>query len=160
MTSSEQAQIAERIAEAASAGQQWIAAAESLTSGGISSALGAAPDASSWFAGGLVAYARAAKHELLDVSKGPVACASAAEEMATSVRRLFRADVAIAVTGAGGPEPEDGQPAGTVFLAVATAAGTQIEKKTFEGGPGEVVQSTVKEALLLVERTLAVPTSS
>lgn len=104
--------------------------------------------------GGVVAYARSAKHELLNVSDGPVVRASAAEEMAEGVRTLMHADVSAAVTGAGGPEPQDGQPDGTVFLAIATSAGTRVTKLVLKGDPGAVVHETVTEALLALERAL------
>lgn len=50
------------------------------------------------------AYASDVKHELLTVPLGPVVSAQAAAAMADGVRRLLRADVAVAVTGAGGPD--------------------------------------------------------
>jgi len=39
--------------------------------------------------------------------------------MALGVRRLFACDLAIALTGVAGPLPQEGQPVGTVFGAVA-----------------------------------------
>jgi len=65
-----------------------------------------------------VAYHTDVKHEVLGVPPGPVVTAEAAAAMATGVRRLLRADVVVAVTGAGGPGPQDGQDPGTVFLAL------------------------------------------
>lgn len=150
----EHSAIAERISRLAQRAGASIAVAESLTSGGIAAALGKAPRASDWFMGGVVAYARSAKHELLNVSDGPVVRASAAEEMAEGVRTLMHADVSAAVTGAGGPEPQDGQPDGTVFLAIATSAGTRVTKLVLKGDPGAVVHETVTEALLALERAL------
>lgn len=155
----EQARIAERIADAAGEGGLTVAVCESLTSGSIASTLGAAPDASSWFAGSIVAYSRNVKHDLLNVSAGPVVCASAAEEMAVAVRRMLHADVTVAVTSAGGPEPQDDQPAGTVFFAIATDTGVQIDKQSFNGDPQTVVEETTLEALRLLERTLTRPAS-
>lgn len=152
-------EIAERIAAAAGKGSLQIAVAESLTSGAIASALGAASDASDWFRGGVVAYASSVKFDVLGVSEGPVVTASAAEEMATGVRGLLKADIAIAVTGAGGPEPQDGQPGGTVFLAVATERGTEVEKRSFGGSPSKVVEETVHEALVLLEKAIALASS-
>ena len=55
-----------------------MACAESLTSGAIASALGAAENASEWFRGGVVAYASGVKHDLLHVPPGPVVSAPAA----------------------------------------------------------------------------------
>src|SRR5699024_8404380 len=57
--------IAERIAASAQKPRARIAVAESLTSGALASALGAAPDAAESFAGGIVAYNSDVKHNLL-----------------------------------------------------------------------------------------------
>lgn len=152
--STDAAQIAERIARRAAAAPVRIAAAESLTSGAIASALGAAPQASQWFAGSIVAYASDVKHNLLGVGAGPVVCRSAAEEMALGARRLLAADIAVAVTGAGGPDPQDDQAPGTVFIAVVTTAGSRVVERHFDGDPAQVVHDTVREALTLVEGSL------
>ena len=56
-------------------------------------------------AGSLVAYASEVKYDVLGVPHGPVVSAEAASAMARGVRRLLRADVALGVTGAGGPAP-------------------------------------------------------
>ncbi len=146
---------AERIAGSAQEARARVAVAESLTSGAIASALGAAPHAAEWFAGGIVAYSSDVKHHLLRVSPGPVVCASAAEEMARGAREMFEATIAVAVTGAGGPAAQDDQPAGTVFIAVASGSGVATSEFRFDGGPGQVVELTVRHALRLLEGALA-----
>ena len=95
-----------------------VAAAESLTSGSVATRLGAGTDASVWFRGAIVAYAEDAKFRLLGVDPGPVVTASCATQMAQGVSRLFESQVGVAVTGVGGPEPVEGRPPGTVFVAV------------------------------------------
>ena len=112
-----QALLAERVGELALAQDLTVAAAESLTGGMISSALAAAERSSEWFLGSVVAYASQVKHDVLDVPEGPVVSATAASAMARGVRRLLKADVAVAVTGAGGPGGQDGRAPGTVFVA-------------------------------------------
>ncbi len=139
---------AQQIAERADAEGTAVAVAESLTGGMISSALAAAPGASGWFRGGIVAYSSAVKHDLLDVPDGPVVSATAAEAMAVAVRLLLRADLAVAVTGAGGPDPQDGEPPGTVFLAVADAEGVRSRRLHVDGDdPATVCSRTATEAL-------------
>jgi nicotinamide-nucleotide amidase len=112
-----QAGLAERVGELALAQGLTVAAAESLTGGMIATALAAAGQSSEWFLGSLVAYASSVKHDVLEVPEGPVVSATAASAMARGVRRLLKADVAVAVTGAGGPGGQDGREPGTVFLA-------------------------------------------
>ncbi|SHL10538.1 nicotinamide-nucleotide amidase [Pseudonocardia thermophila] len=147
------ARLAAEVAEWAGGSGVTVAAAESLTGGQVCAALAAAEGASAWYRGGIVAYASAVKHELLGVEDGPVVSAPAAEQMATGTLRLLGADVAVAMTGAGGPDPQDGQPPGTVFLAVAGRGPLTVAHRRFDGPPGQVCERTVHLALeLLVER--------
>jgi nicotinamide-nucleotide amidase len=81
-----------------------FAVAESLTGGMLTGNFAAGPRASEWLRGGLVAYHSNAKHDILEVSKGPVVSERAAREMARGAAHLFGADVTGAVTGAGGPD--------------------------------------------------------
>lgn len=144
---------AERIGELAADRDLTVACAESLTSGALAARLGAAPGSAGWFRGGIVAYSRAVKHSLLRVPEGPVVCESAARAMAESTVDLLGADVAVAVTGAGGPDSQDGQEPGTVWFGVAGRGPTHAEEKFFPGEPEEVLAETVFHALtLLAER--------
>lgn len=140
-------ELAELVAKRAAASGRTVAVAESLTSGLIASRLGAATDASEWFRGGITAYSSQVKFSLLGVASGPVVCASCAEQMARSAARLLGADVAVATTGVGGPGPQEGQPAGTVFIAVAGAGFADAVHHRFDGDPHEVVDQTTTEAL-------------
>jgi nicotinamide-nucleotide amidase len=96
-----------------------LAVAESLTGGLIASRLVNIVGASTWFRGGVVSYASQVKFDLLKVPEGPVVSASAAEAMASGVRTLLGSDVGLSVTGVAGPQEQDGQPAGTVFVGIA-----------------------------------------
>jgi nicotinamide-nucleotide amidase len=96
-----------------------IAVAESLTGGLLSNRFAKIPGAGSFFRGGVVAYAASTKFSVLGVRPGPVITQDTAEEMAIGVRRLLDADIGVGITGVGGPGPEEDEPAGTVFVAVA-----------------------------------------
>lgn len=133
-----------------------IAAAESLTSGAIASAFGRGAEASEWFAGAVVAYAEDVKRTVLGVTATSVLTAQCARELATGVADLLDADVAVAVTGVGGPDPEEGLPPGTVFAAVCVGDDVSEATWRFEGGdPSAVVEQTVLAALGLVRQALA-----
>jgi nicotinamide-nucleotide amidase len=93
--------------------------AESLTGGLIASRLVGVEGASGWFKGGVVAYDSDIKYELLDVPQGPVVSERAARAMAEGARRVLDADVGLAVTGVAGPDEQEGQPVGTVFVGLA-----------------------------------------
>ncbi|MDI9954076.1 CinA family protein [Rhodococcus sp. NM-2] len=145
---------AERISVVARDRQLTIATAESLTGGRISSVLGAAPSSSEWYRGSIVAYASSVKHGLLQVPDGPVVSEPSARAMATSVAELLGADLAVAVTGAGGPQPQDGQPPGTVWFGVFVDGSARTELRHFDGDPGDVVEATTAHALFLLEDAL------
>jgi nicotinamide-nucleotide amidase len=99
--------------------EMTLAVAESVTGGLIASRLVNVVGASNWFRGGVVSYASDVKFDVLGVPHGPVVSAIAAEAMATGVRTLLGSDVGLSVTGVAGPEEQDGQPAGTVFVGIA-----------------------------------------
>lgn len=124
-----------------------VAAAESLTSGRISCPLGAAPRSSEWFRGAIVAYGRGVKHTLLRVPAGPVVSESSARTMATTTAALLGADTVVAVTGAGGPEPQDGQDPGTVYFALYDRGAVTTHRMVFDGTPTNVVERTSRHAL-------------
>ena len=115
-----------------------VGVAESLTGGMLSSLLAKAPDAAQWFRGGVVAYNTEVKQSLLGVSPGPVVTAECAQEMAVGAARVLSADIVVATTGVGGPDPEEGQPAGTVWFGV------------FDGDPAAVCRQSALTALELI----------
>lgn len=139
--------LAKQIARQAGQSRVSIACAESLTGGQIATILAAAPDSAAWFRGSLVAYSAQVKFEVLGVPPGPVVTEQCAATMAVGVRRLLGADVAVAVTGVGGPDDEEGKPAGTVWIAVAgptavchggTGADGENSAQQGKGGEGKV----------------------
>lgn len=133
-----------------------IGCAESLTAGTLAARLGAAEGSSEWFRGAIVAYSRSVKHSLLEVPEGPVVCESAARAMAVSTAALLAADIVVAVTGAGGPDPQDGRSPGTVCFATTGPCGTHSEEQHFDGDPENVLAQTVRHALrLLIEQLSA-----
>ena len=147
-----QAVLAERIGELALGQGVTVAAAESLTGGMIATALAAAGRSSEWFLGSLVAYASEVKHDVLDVPEGPVVSATAASAMARGVRRLLKADVAVAVTGAGGPGGQDGREPGTVFLAFDGGDEHRVIRLDLDDEPKVVCATTSAAALrVLIE---------
>ena len=147
--------LADEIARRALRRDVQVAAAESLTSGAIASALGRGSDASEWFAGGVVAYSEHVKRDVLGVTAASVLTPQCARELATGARRVLGAGIAVAVTGVGGPSPEEGLPPGTVFAAVAVGEEVHDVEWHFDGDPPDVVEQTVAAALRLVRDALA-----
>jgi nicotinamide-nucleotide amidase len=96
-----------------------LATAESMTGGLIASRLTSVPGASGVFRGAVVSYASEVKFDVLGVPVGPVVGDDAAMAMALGACRVLGADVAVAVTGVAGPDPQEGIRPGTVFLGTA-----------------------------------------
>lgn len=145
---------AHRLAQQARAAGSTIAVAESLTCGRLASELGAVPQSSDWFAGGVVAYAEAVKFAVLGVTTGPVVSRRCAAEMAEGVARLLDSDVGIAVTGVGGPAHQEDLPPGTVFIGVHARGRTIVEQRHMPGPPTRVLEATVDAALELAYQQL------
>ncbi|HEY1465767.1 MAG TPA: competence/damage-inducible protein A [Acidimicrobiales bacterium] len=96
-----------------------LGVAESLTGGLVASRLVNVVGASNWFRGAVVSYASEVKYEVLGVPEGPVVSEEAARSMAEGARRVLGADVGLAITGVAGPDPQDGQAPGTVYVGLA-----------------------------------------
>jgi nicotinamide-nucleotide amidase len=93
--------------------------AESLTGGLAASRLVNVPGASRWFRGSVVTYASDVKFTVLGVPEGPVVSGDAACAMADGASRVLGSDVGLSITGVAGPDTQDGQPPGTVFVGLA-----------------------------------------
>jgi nicotinamide-nucleotide amidase len=129
--------------------------AESLTGGLIGARLVNIPGSSRWFKGCIVAYDSAVKHSLLGVPPGPVVSAAAAEAMAEGARVALDSDIGLGITGVAGPDEQDDQPAGTVFVAVARPDAPTVAQKLFLPGDRERVrQFSAISALDMLRRAL------
>lgn len=131
-----------------------VGVAESLTSGQLSAALGAGPDASSWFRGGVVAYASEVKFDVLGVRPGPVVTESCAREMARGASRVLDAQATVAATGVGGPDVEEGEPPGTVFVAALVGGRERCVRLSLDGDPQQVLAATTAASLELLTELL------
>ena len=129
--------------------------AESLTGGLVASRLVNVAGSSGWFRGSVVAYSPEVKFELLGVSPGPVVSEEAALQMAEGARRVLGSDVALSVTGVAGPAELDGQPPGTVFIAMALPQrSTEVLGVRLPGDRDRVRQFSAISALDLLRRRL------
>ncbi|MFJ2192697.1 CinA family protein [Kitasatospora sp. NPDC087861] len=150
--------MAVRTHEALRARGGTLAVAESLTGGLLAAALVDVPGASATFRGSVTAYATELKASVLGVDEGLLAVYGpvhpvVAGQMAEGVRRLLGATYGLATTGVAGPDPQDGQPVGTVHLAVAGPEGTLVSSPRLSGGRARIRHGAVTAALeLLVGR--------
>lgn len=134
-----------------------IAVAESLTGGQLIASLVDVAGASATLAGGVVAYNTALKHSVLGVSASLLAARGAvdpevARQMAVGVRAVCAvdgrpADVGLATTGVAGPEEQDGQPVGTVYLGIAIGDRVESVALSLSGTRREIQSATVEAAV-------------
>jgi nicotinamide-nucleotide amidase len=148
-------ELAVRIHARLQAGGRTVAVAESLTGGLVAAALTDIPGASASFRGGVVSYATELKARLLGVDSGLLARHGAvhpqvAASMADGVRSRLGASFGLATTGVAGPEPQDGQPVGTVHIAVSVADDTVVRTIALSGNRAEIRRLTVEQALGLL----------
>lgn len=137
-----------------------LAVAESLTGGLVTAALVAVPGASTVLRGAVVAYATDLKAVLLGVDADLLARRGAvdpdvARQMASGVRDRLGADVGLATTGVAGPAAQDGNPPGTVHVAVATPVGCVVRSLRLDGDRPRVRAAAVDAVLRLALETVA-----
>jgi PncC family amidohydrolase len=128
-----------------------VSVAESCTGGLLALRLVETPGSGEWFKGGVVAYAAEVKHQLLDVD-GPVISREAAMGMARAVRELLGADIGVATTGVAGPETQEDQEVGTVFVGLSLLTATEAILLDLHGSPAEIRSAAADHAYGLVRR--------
>lgn len=136
-----------------------IAVAESLTGGLLGAELTSIAGSSATFLGGITAYASEAKTSLLGVSTDLLALRGSvhpdvAAAMAHGVRARFGSTYAVGLTGVAGPDPQDGQPPGTVFVALVGAGPERMLALTLTGPRRTVRREAVRAALDLIVQEL------
>lgn len=137
-----------------------IAVAESCTGGMLGARLTAIPGSSDVFLGGVIAYDNAVKREVLGVSDRDLEEYGAVSEevasaMASSVRRLVRAEIGIGITGVAGPGGGTAaKPVGMVWVAID---GPRSEARCLRlfGTREEVRQRASQAALDMIRHTLS-----
>jgi len=137
---------AKLLGAALSVSGKTLAVAESCTGGLLGGAVTAIPGSSLYFSGGVVAYGNSAKISLLGVSPGLISARGAVSRevalaMAEGALSLFRADLAIAVTGVAGPGGGSrGKPVGTVWVAVVALDGVRVAHRFRRRCPASTAQ--------------------
>ena len=152
--------IEDAVARAVTAGGLTLGLAESLTGGLASSRLVNVPGASRWFRGSVVSYASEVKFSVLGVPEGPVVSEEAARAMADGVRSVVGSDVGLSITGVAGPDAQDDQPPGTVFVGLSRPGHpTQAFRFAVPGDRDRVRQYATIAALDLLRRSLGTVTA-
>ena len=131
-----------------------LATGESVTAGLVAATLADVPGCSAVLRGGVVAYQADVKTEVLGVPDEALAdgivSRAVATAMASGAARVLRADVGIGTTGVAGPQGHDGQPVGTVWIAVHTPSGTRATRLALDGDRAAIRRQTVEACWALV----------
>lgn len=135
---------------------ETLAVAESCTGGSIAARFTAMAGASAYFLLGAVTYSNESKINVLGVPAELIERHGAVSEqvaraMAEGVRRIAGADYGVATTGIAGPTGGTAEkPVGTVWIAVASAAGTTAIMKASGSDRGQIIERASATAVSLL----------
>lgn len=146
-----------------------IATAESCTAGLLSGRLTQISGVSAVFECGVAAYSPEIKHNILGVPTEMLErCGAVSPEVATAmavgVRHVGNASLGVSITGVAGPDPSEGKPVGTVYIALADEKRVWVKKIDIGSLNGSVDRESIRmlatsHALDLVRRYMeALPT--
>jgi nicotinamide-nucleotide amidase len=134
-----------------------VGVAESLTGGLLCAALTETPGASATVRGGLVVYATDLKSTLADVpaellARRGAVDAEVARALARGARTRLGATYGVGITGVAGPDEQDGQPVGTVHVAVAGPSGVRGVSLRLAGDRSAIRAAAVTAAVEQLSR--------
>jgi len=151
--------IAQSVVKKLTKKKATLSVAESITGGGLASALTEISGSSKVFVGGVIAYDDDVKVKELSVNKKSLSKFTAvseevAKEMAAGALAKFKTDYAIATTGVAGPGKAYGQKAGTVWIAIASKKEVFAVALSLSGSRDLIRHATIESALASFERIL------
>ena len=156
----EKTSLASVVVEELKKQHKTITAAESLTAGLFQATLADFSGVSAIFKGGFVTYSLEEKAKMLDIPREElknhgVVSAFTAENMANQARLKTQSDFGVSLTGVAGPDSLEGHPAGTVFIGLSQASGTEIVQVNIAGrSRADVRKIAVMHAFNLVRKAL------
>ena len=156
----EETSLASVVVEELKKRKKSITAAESLTAGLFQATLANFSGASAIFNGGFVTYSLEEKSKMLEIAEQElkehgVVSEFTAQKMAEQARLKTQSDYGVSLTGVAGPDSLEGHPAGTVFIGLAHAKGTEVIKANIAGrSRADVRQIAVMHAFNLVRKAL------
>jgi nicotinamide-nucleotide amidase len=151
----------ERLLRGAQQRKLTLLTVESCTAGALACALAQVEGAAQTLHGGFVVYTKANKTAALGIDADLIAThtavsAAVARAMATAGLARAPADIAMAITGVAGPEPdEDGNPVGLTFVAAAHRDGRVLDERLqLSGSKTDICQTAMIAVLRTAERLL------
>ena len=152
---------AERLVRLAQQLKLTLLTVESCTAGALANVLSEAEGAAQTLHGGFVVYTKANKTAALGIPAELIArhtavSAAVARAMATAGLERTPSDIAMAITGVAGPEPdEDGNPVGLAFIAAAHRDGRVLDEGLqLAGSKKDICDAAMLAVLKTAERLL------
>ncbi|SDH16303.1 NAD(+) synthase [Pelagibacterium luteolum] len=131
-----------------------LVTAESCTAGLLGACVAAEPRSSDVLEGSFITYRPSMKVDVLGVSEtlikertvyDPDVAAAMAKG---ALREAEGADLAIAITGVAGPEPDQGKPVGLVYIATQIRGDeARVTECRFQGAPEHIISAAIRKAL-------------
>lgn len=133
-----------------------MASAESCSGGLLAELITNIPGSSGEFAGGVVTYTNAMKHQLLGIPmsqlEGPDAPGAISEStaamMAERIREKADADFGVSLTGVAGPAESEGKPVGLVYFAIAQRSSKTIVHTMHLSGSRDIIRLRAAKSVL------------
>jgi PncC family amidohydrolase len=134
----------------------WLAVTESSTGGLLGHLITNVPGSSTYFKGGVIAYANEVKADMLGVSSQTLDTFGAVSketviEMARGVRRVLNSDIGVAISGIAGPDGgTDEKPVGTTVIGMSALEKEASKMFVFKGERMDIKVQAAQEAMQLV----------
>lgn len=141
--------------------QRFLSVVESCTGGAIAGDITILQGASSYFKGGMVAYATQIKTDVLGVDptlieKHSVVSQAVAQAMALKSNTVFGSQYAIATTGVAGPKTTDSSASvGTVCIAIASPRGVFSQEFNFGNSRERVIKKATNKAFEMLLKEIS-----
>ena len=139
----------------------FLSVVESCTGGAIAGEITILEGASSYFKGGMIAYATQIKTDVLGVDstlieKHSVVSQPVAEAMALQSNTVFESQYAIATTGVAGPKTTDSLASvGTVCIAIASPRGVFSQEFNFGNSRERVIKKATNKAFEMLLKEIS-----
>jgi PncC family amidohydrolase len=134
----------------------WLAVTESSTGGLLGHLITNVPGSSTYFKGGVIAYANEVKADVLGVSSQTLDTFGAVSketviEMARGVRKVLDADIGVAISGIAGPGGgTDEKPVGTTVIGMSALEKETTKLFVFKGNRLDIKTQAAQAAMQLV----------
>ena len=151
--------LEEAVVELLLANKLTVTTVESCTGGLLAGRIINVPGVSEIYKAGYITYSNKAKRKIAGVSRktldkyGAVS-EQTVKEMAKGATNLYKADVAVAVSGNAGPDASEGKPVGLVYIAVNVAGKVSVKEFNFSGDRAKIRNLSVANALVMMRQCI------